>query len=63
MIYLWHNAQLGNYELGNIKEFELATLISGATLVHEFARDEKKSAQKIFINLNRAAGVSEALYA
>ncbi|MEQ9303683.1 MAG: hypothetical protein RJQ14_07165 [Marinoscillum sp.] len=61
MIYLWHNAQLRSYELGNIKEFELAELISGATLVHEFTSEEARFADRILINMNRAAGVGAAV--
>ncbi|MEQ8470142.1 MAG: hypothetical protein RIC35_03110 [Marinoscillum sp.] len=56
MIYLWHNTQHGNYEMGNERDFHLANLLSEVTIVHEFDGDEVRIAEKILINLNRAVG-------
>ncbi len=56
MIYLWHNSTLGVYEMGDERTFSIEVAMNDVTAVHEFTTDEKRFAEKILTNLNRAAG-------
>ncbi|WP_258100250.1 hypothetical protein [Marinoscillum pacificum] len=55
MIYLWHNSNIGMYEMGDFTEKTIKEASSEITVVYEFDHSEVKCAEKILKNLNRAS--------
>ena len=56
MIYLWHNTNMGMYEMGDFTEKTIRSSSNDITIIHEFESDEIRCAEKILMNLNRASG-------
>lgn len=55
MIYLWHNTNIGMYEMGDFSEKTLRETSHEISVIYEFEHSEQRCAEKILKNLNRAS--------